>query len=40
MLQFLFHTRPINAIKRHLTFFITELVVHVFSYQSQVHFYH
>lgn len=40
MLQFLFHTRPINAIKRHLTFFTTELVVHVFSYQSQVHFYH
>lgn len=40
MLQFLFHTGPINAIKSHLTFFITELVVHVFSYQSQVHFYH
>ena len=25
MLQFLFHTRPINAIKRHLTFFTNSL---------------
>lgn len=40
MLQFLLHTGPINEIKSHLTFFITELVVHVFSYQSQVHFHH